>query len=60
MFNFTKADTAQNIEKVRIFQNLHKGNLEKSKHLEVSKKVIVCGSAENEIKVEPNFLPSIS
>ena len=28
-------------------------NIEKSKHLEVPKKVLLCSSAENKIKVEP-------
>ena len=60
IFNFTKADTAKNIQKVKRFSNLHKRNIEKSKHLEVSKKAILCCSAENKIKVEPAFLPPTS
>ena len=56
IFNFTMADNAKNMQKVRRFSNLHKRNIEKSKHLEVSKKVILCCSAENIIKVEPVFL----
>ena len=60
IFNFTKANTAKNIQKVKRFSNLHKRNIEKSKHLEVSKKAILCCSAENKIKVEPAFLPPTS
>ena len=55
IFNFTKADIAKNIQKVRRFLNLHKRNIEKNKHLEVSKKVILCCSAENKIRIEPVF-----
>ena len=60
IFNFTKADTAKNTQKVMKFSNLYQRNIEKSKHLEVSKKIIVCCSAENKINVEPVFSPPTS
>ena len=57
IFSFTKPATVQNIQKVRRFSNLQTRNIEKSKHSEeVSKKVILCSSAENKIKVEPIVL----
>ena len=61
IFSFTKPDTVKNIQKVIRFSNLQKKNIEKSKHSEeVPKKVILCSSAENKIKVEPIVLSPTS
>ena len=57
IFSFTKLDTVKNIQKFRRFSNLQNKNTEKSTHSEeVPKKVILCSSAENKIKVEPVVL----
>ena len=56
IFSFTKPDTVKNMQNIRRFSNLQERNIEKSKHLEVSKKEILCSSAKNKIKVKPVVL----
>ena len=56
IFSFTKPDTVKNMQNIRRFSNRQERNIEKSKHLEVPKKEVLCSSAKNKIKVKPVVL----